>query len=257
MTKKQIDFIKSRYMMQFNNSSEKEFQKNLKQYKKINNFAPNGNIFDHDYISDKIHFIMRINTQYHITNAFKAMKIDLDDPNITEDLNVGNIGTPGRIAKVFCGSNTNDDKELGSGRWSKKPRVATFPNTSKLDQPITKKVDLISNCSHHFISFNSLQRDDSYVVISYIPKDLILGISKLQRLVDWISQRFFLQEELTSMIYQEISHMVETDSVYIGLFNIVHGCENLRGVKSQNGSFSTEYYGGDFKNINLREEVKK
>lgn len=257
MNKEQLKFINKRFKQQFTDATSSEFKIALNQYNSIDNFSANGNIFDVNDISDHVHFIMRTNTQYHLTNAFKAMKIDLEDPNIAEDLTVGNIGTPGRIAKVFCGANIDDDRELGSGRWSKKPRVATFPNTSSSKIPITKRVDLVSNCSHHFISFNSMQREDSYVVISYIPNDFILGISKLQRLVDWISQRFFLQEDLTTSIYKEISQIVKTDSVYIGLFNIVHGCESLRGVKSKEGSFTTEYYGGDFNNAKLREEVKK
>lgn len=252
MTNTQKSFIIDRFERMFKSS----FVDALTEYDNIKVFAPNGNINDTQQISDEAHFIMRMNTQWHLTQAFKAMKMDINDDNITEDLEYGNIGTPGRIAKVWTGFDTHDDQELGSGRWSKKPRLASFPNTGNKHIPITKRVDVISNCSHHFITFSSLARPDSYAIISYIPDESVLGISKLQRLTDWISQRFFLQEDLTKMIYDEISSVAQTDSVYVGLFNLVHGCESFRGAKSSDGAFTSEYYGGAFNDVELRKQVQ-
>lgn len=245
------EYIKERYSKKYDINT---FSKYFKEYEGIKEFAPNGNI--NNEISNEAHFIMRIATQFYIEQAFKAMKIDLNDENVKEDLEHENIGTAGRIAKVWCGANTNDDRELGSGRWSKKPRLAKFPNTSQDKIPITKKVDLVSNCSHHFITFSSLTREDSYAVISYIPDKFVLGISKLQRLTDWVSQRFWLQEDLTKALYDEVSKIAQTKSVYVGLFNIVHGCESFRGAKTKEGSFTSEYYGGEFKDSELRKQVK-
>lgn len=250
LTNAQKKFIKERFDRKYTN-----FNKYLKEYESIEDFAPNGNIFDAQSITDEAHFIMRTLTQYHLTEAFKAMKIDLNDDNVAEDLEDGNIGTPGRIAKVLCGNGTHDDTELGGGRWAVKPRLASFPNTGNKNIPITKRIDIVSNCSHHFISFNSLSRDDSYAIISYIPNEKVLGISKLQRVADWVSQRFFLQEDLSKMLYDEIVKVAETDSVYVGLYNLVHGCEKLRGAKSDDGCFTTEYYGGAFDDIKIRESV--
>jgi GTP cyclohydrolase I len=255
--KEQTKFIKDRVLKQFPNITEQEFKEALLEYNDIKDFKANENIFNTQNITDIVHYIMRLNTQYFIIKAFNAMKIDMNDPNITEDLQYGNIGTPGRIAKVWCGANINDDNELGGGRWAIKPRIARFPNTTNSKLPITKKIDLISSCSHHFISFNSIYSNNSYVLISYIPEEFILGISKLQRLVNWISQRFFLQEDLTKMIYDEISTITQTKSVYVGLFNIVHGCENLRGIKSREGSFTTEYYDGEFNKLEVRKGIKQ
>ena len=233
-----------------------DFEKYLKQYKKLEDFAPNGNIFDKQTINDETHLIMRLCTQYYIKEAFKAMNIDLTDPNVKEKQSEGNIGTPGRIAKVWCGNGTHDDRELGSGRWAIKPRLASFPNTGNKSIPITKRVDIISNCSHHFITFSSITRPDSYAVISYIPNTKVLGISKLQRVANWVSQRFFLQEDLTKMLYDEVSKVAETESVYVGLFNMVHGCESFRGAKASDGAFSSEYYGGQFNKASLRKQIK-
>lgn len=247
-----INFIKERYDARY---PEGDFDADYATYESIDAFAPNGNIFDEQSISDSVHFIMRTTTQYHLTEAFKAMKIDLTDDNVTEVLEDGNIGTPGRIAKVWCGDGTHDDRELGSGRWSVKPRLASFPNTGTSNIPITKRVDIISNCSHHFIPFTTIARPDSYAIISYIPDKEVLGISKLQRVADWVSQRFFLQEDLTKMLYDEVVKVAKTDSVYVGLFNMVHGCESMRGAKANDGAFTSEEYGGAFNEYHIRKQV--
>jgi len=251
------EFILERYVNKF--GTDDKFDLYYTEYQVLDDFAPNGNVIDveNDGISDEAHFIMRTTTQYYLTKAFQAMKIDLTDPNVSEDLLQGNIGTPGRISKVWCGDGTHDDRELGSGRWSVKPRLATFPNTGNKSIPITKRVDIISNCSHHFITFSSIARPDSYAIISYIPDKYVLGISKLQRVANWVSQRYFLQEDLTKMLYDEVSKVAETDSVYVGLFNLVHGCESFRGSKSSDGAFTSEYYGGLFEDSELRKQVQK
>jgi len=250
--------IKEAFINEF--GSINGYYKAKKIYENTKAFAANGNIFeteDSNEWDDKVHFIMRWTTGNYIKKAFEAMKIDITDPNIAQNLDEGNIGSFQRIAKVWCGHDTNDDTELGCGRWSKRPRLARFPNTGKKSIPITKRIDVISNCSHHFITFSSKARPDSYAVISYIPNKFVLGISKLQRVADWVSRRFFLQEDLTKMLYDEISKVAETESVYVGLFNMVHGCETFRGAQSSDGAFTSEYYGGDFEDINLRESVKR
>ncbi len=253
------NYVCERYLHQYPDANIEDFERDYKKYKNIKIFKPDGNVFeDSNGITDRVHFIMRNTTGWYLTKAFEAMKIDLTDPNVAEDLESGNIGTPQRIAKVLCGCGVHDNMELGSGRWSKKPRIASFPNKDIANQdiPITKKIDLVSNCSHHFISFNSLSSSDSYAVISYIPSKRVLGISKLQRITDWVAQRFWLQEDLTKTLYDEICAVAETESVYVGLFNIVHGCEKLRGAKASNGSFTSEYYGGKFKDSKLRDSVR-
>jgi GTP cyclohydrolase IA len=251
---KLIEYIRDRFDDKFPNDTQ-HFDSWLNDYINIAPFAPNGNINDNQSISNEVHFIMRTATQYHLTEAFKAMRVDVSDDNVAEDLSAGNIGTPGRIAKTWVGSHIDDDTELGSGRWAHKPRLATFPNNNKVHTPITKVVDVVSNCSHHFITFSTFANPSSYAVISYIPNEFVLGISKLQRLTNWISQRFFLQEDLTQMLYDEIRIAAQTESVYVGLFKLKHGCEVFRGSKSSDGSFTSEYFGGAFNDIQLRSTV--
>ena len=258
MTPETENYVRTRY----ESAGFNQWEVDLDIYNSIEAFAPDGNVFDGvDSESkpniDGAHYIMRMCTQFHLTQVFKAMKIDLSNPNVAEDLSVGNIGTPGRIAKVWCGSDTHDDRELGGGRWSVKPRIATFPNDSKMHIPITKRVALTSNCSHHFLPFGTLFREDSHVVVSYVPDKFVLGISKLQRLVDWVSQRFFLQEDLTHKLYDELTKALETESVYVGIFNAQHTCESTRGSKSPDGAFTSEYYGGFFTKAKNREAILK
>jgi GTP cyclohydrolase I len=200
-----------------------------------------------------------------MTKVFDALKIDLDDENTKEDLRTGNIGTPGRIVKMFTGSNLSDDTELMSGRWIKPPRLATFKD--KLNEkdfgypinkniPITKRIDIVALCSHHAVPFSSMFREDSYAVISYIPETYVLGISKLQRIANFISRRGWLQEDLTRELYKEIANAAGTKSVYVKLYNLVHNCEFLRGAQSTDGCFTSEFYGGKFNKKKYRNMVK-
>ncbi len=251
------EFVRHRYR------GETDFESVFGVYLDLPKFKANENIFDTlgeraEIYTDDVHSITRLATQFYLKRAFEAMKIDLDDPNTMEVIADGNIGTPGRLAKVFCGANTNDDTELGVGRWTKKPRIAVFPNENTDTKiPITKRVDLISNCSHHFIPFSTLTRDDSYAVVSYIPDKFVLGISKLQRLTDWIARRFWLQEDVTKAIYDEIADAAQTKSVYVKIVNAVHGCEFFRGAQSRDGAFSSEMYGGKFEDPEMRAEVMR
>lgn len=263
-----ISFIRERYLDKFH--TLKDFDENYKLYLKIPVFKANENFHeimtnysDRNSLSDnenefintnneikpEIHWIMRMETQYYLTKAFEAMKIDIDDPNITEQA-LGK-GTPGRIAKMWLGADPEDTSELGSGRWNKEPFVSTFPNEGSGDI-ITKEVDLISNCSHHFLPFSSL--DGGKVIIAYRPNKYVIGISKLQRYVTWASRRFWLQEDLTKYLGETIKRIADTKDVYIRLEGIVHGCEKFRGANAKNGNLTTEYKSGIFKKENQKNE---
>jgi len=225
------------------------FEKALKIYNNTPNFKINENVYDvNNEWNDDVHFLMRLIATEKLKEVFSALKIDLNDPNVAENLEEGNIGTAGRIIKMWSGENTKDDRELMGGRFNKPVRLAKFPNEISRDfaNPIIKEVDLTAVCSHHFAPF-STKFGVSKVIISYIPKDYVLGISKLQRVVRFIAQRGWLQEDLTKAIYLEISKTAETEDVYVKLKNIKHSCEFLRGALSDSDGFTTEYFGGKFR----------
>jgi GTP cyclohydrolase I len=244
-------YVKVRYCEKYDEST---FKDEWHHYLHIEPFNVNGNIFEHTKeFTEKTQLIVRLATQYYLQKTFEAMKIDMNDANVSE--NTGSIGTPGRIAKMWVGNGLEDNRELMCGRWTHKPRVASFPNNNEFVEPVTKKVSLISVCSHHLVPFSSLIKEDSYVLLSYIPNDYLVGISKLQRVVDWIAKRGWLQEDLTKAIYEEICQITQTDSVYVELKNLEHSCEYFRGALCQDGAMSTKCYGGLFNKKEYREKI--
>lgn len=254
-------FVKEHYEAKF--GKESDFNKYLELYLKLPKFKANENIHqlltdyaDRGSLPDKenrfivgdsldphVHWIMRMFTQFYIQQAFKAMKVDLEDPNISEN-SLGK-GTPGRLAKMWCGNDPEDTDELGSGRWNKEPYLSCFPNEGGDKSIVTKEVDVVACCSHHFLPFSTF--DGGRAIISYRPGKFILGISKLQRYVTWASRRFWLQEDLTRYIGETIKRIAETEDVYVRLEGLVHGCEKFRGANAKNGNLTTEYRSGIFK----------
>jgi len=249
------DYVKERFSLTYPEAIG-YFDELWDEYKVMQSFKINENVYDKkENYNDKLHLILRLTTQYYLTKVFMAMKIDLDDPNVFEDLQNGNISTPGRISKMWVGANTHDDRELMGGRFHTPVRLAKFPNESKKNLPITSEVDLVAVCSHHLAPFSTLFKEDSKVIISYIPDKFVLGISKLQRVVRYVAQRGWLQEDLTKALYEELSKAAETESVYVKLINIKHSCTFLRGSMSQGDGFTTEYYGGAFEDPEIRKQI--
>ena len=245
-----IEYIKERYVLKY---KEDTFQGAVDEYLKLSAFKPNENVFENaEGISDRAHYIMRLNTQYYIKLAMEAMKFDLTDDNVSEDLETGNIGTFGRLAKVWCGADTGDTTEALSGRWNKKPRMASFPNNGK-SEPVFVTTRLDAVCSHHLIRFGDDDADEtSLVVVGYIPEEKLGGISKINRFVEWCARRGWLQEDLTEFIGKEVEKAFETKSVYVALLNNKHGCASTRGACDREASTSTVYKSGKFKdNIEL------
>ena len=191
-----IDFIWLRWSLK-DMGDEEAFDKAVDEYDAVESFAPDGNVWeDSNGISNDAQFIMRMVTQYHLTEAFKAMKIDLKNVNVAEDFDVGNIGTPGRIAKMWCGSSIDDTTELLSGRWIKEPRMASFKDGDDSGEIVWVETQVRAVCSHHAIGFhNNPSNSDSKVVVGYMVKDGVRGgISKISRYVrDYASRRMLLQ----------------------------------------------------------------
>jgi len=264
VTEKEVkEFVKQRFP-----GTDKEFREAWNKYKELKPFKINENIWEtenKEIYNENIHKILRLVSQFYLTKTFEAMKIDMNDPNVWEDIENGNIGTPGRIIKMWTGVDTHDDRELMSGRFHVPVRMARFPNEisdSKISNPIIKEVDLTAVCSHHASPFSTKFSNEAKVLIAYIPDKFVLGISKLQRVVRFVAQRGWLQEDLTKAIFEEIKKVAETDSIYVGLRNIKHSCEFLRGALSDGNGFSTEYYGGLFKERkdlleNVRDHFKR
>lgn len=226
-------------------------------------FAAGGNVFESGQTIDEPTLLcMRWVAGLKMEEVLDILKFDRTDSNLVQDLSVGNIGTAQRWAKTVTGDSLECDNEMMCGRYAKPPRIATFPANEPgtnlvpvTPLPVTKSLDLSSVCSHHFLPYGTLIGDGAYAIVSYIPGDFVLGISKLQRVADHIARRPTIQEDLTKELYRAISEAAQTPDVYVGIFNAKHTCEYLRGSQSKDGALTTEWFGGKFEDKELRESV--
>ena len=226
-------------------------------------FAAGGNVFESGQTIDEPTLLcMRWVAGLKMEEVLDILKFDRTDSNLVQDLSVGNIGTAQRWAKTVTGDSLECDNEMMCGRYAKPPRIATFPANEPgtnlvpvTPLPVTKSLDISSVCSHHFLPYGTLIGDGAYAIVSYIPGDFVLGISKLQRVADHIARRPTIQEDLTKELYRAISEAAQTPDVYVGIFNAKHTCEYLRGSQSKDGSLTTEWFGGKFEDKELRESV--
>lgn len=241
-------FVRQRFFRHFGREDEAALAAALEEYRALRPFRVNENIHESGQsLSEAAHYVMRLHTMFYMGRVLDALKIDREDPNVMEEPEQGNIGTAGRIAKMYTGAVPEDERELMSGRWNPEPRMATFPNTAENHEPVFVTTKLDAVCSHHFIRFGQDQSDaGSVVVVGYVPREKLGGISKINRFVNWCARRGWLQEDLTRYIGNKIMQTFETDSVYIGLFNLKHGCAAFRGACDSNASTSTTFVTGDF-----------
>lgn len=237
--------------------------KTLLKLRNLKPFAAGGNIWESGQeIDEPTLLCMRWVAGIKMEEVLDVLKFDRTDSNLVQDLAVGNIGTAQRWAKTVTGDSLECDNEMMCGRYAKPPRIATFPANEpgvglvpSEPLPVTKKFDCSSVCSHHFLPYGTLIDEDSYAVISYIPGEFVLGISKLQRVADHIARRPTIQEDLTKELYRAVSEAAKTPDVYVGIFKAKHTCEYLRGSQSHDGSLTTEWFGGKFEDKALRESV--
>jgi GTP cyclohydrolase I len=203
-------------------------------------------------------FVAYMKTLTHVSLmvTFRCMGVDLqNDSNVSIDY--GSLGTPGRIAKMWTCKNIHDLSEPLSGRFALEPELVIFPAKDEdIGKPVTVTLTINAVCSHHLFRFgNEFRNPKSKAVISYIPKDKVLGLSKINRWVEWIARRGWLQEELTKYIGKQLEMRLETEDVYVGLINMQHGCVSFRGKNDTTSYTTTEYYNGKYTNIEFRRQV--
>ena len=159
--------------------------------------------------------------------------LDLKDKSLRE--------TPKRVAKMYV-------KEIFRGLDKKnKPQISLFDNKFGYEKMLTQSnINLISICEHHFLPFVG------HAHLGYMSSGKIIGLSKLNRIVKFFSQRPQLQERLTKEIFFEIQNILNTESVII-IIKAKHLCISCRGVEDTSSVTSTMEYGGDF-NINSKRD---
>jgi GTP cyclohydrolase I len=151
-------------------------------------------------------------------------------------------GTPKRVAKMYV-------KEIFNGlNPVNKPKMALFENKYKYNEMLVEKnISFYSNCEHHFVPIMGKAH------IAYISNGTVVGLSKLNRLVDYFARRPQVQERLTMQIAKELQKELGTDDVAV-LIDAKHLCVASRGVEDDTSSTVTAFYGGKFKDEKVREE---
>ncbi len=165
----------------------------------------------------------------------ETLGLDLSDDSLAE--------TPHRIAKMYV-------REIFSGLdYSEFPKLSLIDNKMGVNEMVkVRDIELISTCEHHFVTI------DGTAKVAYIPKDKILGLSKINRLVRFFARRPQVQERLTRQVLVALQALLGTEDVAVSM-DATHYCVKSRGVMDSNSSTSTIALGGCFEqNLHMRAE---
>ena len=172
--------------------------------------------------SDKIDAIEK-----HFTEIMKVLELDLTDDSLVE--------TPKRVAKLMV-------NEVFWGLEPEAfPKCTAVANKMKYDSMVVERnVNVQSNCEHHFVVI------DGFATVGYIPKETVIGLSKINRVVEYFAKRPQIQERLTEQIYHALSFILGTTDVAV-IIDAEHFCVKSRGVEDVGSSTVTSKLGGVFK----------
>lgn len=184
---------------------------------------------------------------FELSNDEKINRIELDVEHIMETLGLDLTddslsGTPKRVAKMFV-------NELFSGLDPKnKPKASTFENKYKYGEMLVEKnITLYSTCEHHLLPIVGRAH------VAYISNGTVVGLSKMNRIVEYYANRPQVQERLTIQIVRELQEVLNTEDVAC-VIDAKHLCVNSRGIKDIESSTVTSEFGGQFKNKDVRRE---
>ncbi|TPD73553.1 GTP cyclohydrolase I FolE [Flavobacterium microcysteis] len=169
-----------------------------------------------------------------VENILLTLGMDLTDDSLK--------GTPNRVAKMFV-------KEIFGGlNPAKKPNASTFINNYKYGEMLVEKnITLYSTCEHHLLPIIGRAH------VAYISNGKVVGLSKMNRIVEYFAKRPQVQERLTMQIVQELQRVLNTEDVAC-VIDAKHLCVNSRGIKDIESSTVTSEFGGKFKNEATRRE---
>ena len=176
---------------------------------------------------------------FRLTNKEKKEKIAILFEEIMDTLGLDLTddslrGTPERVAKMYV-------DEIFSGLDPKnKPKVALFENKYQYNQMLVEKdITFYSNCEHHFVPIIGKAH------IAYVSSGKVIGLSKLNRIVQYYAQRPQVQERLTNQIAVELKNLLDTEDIAV-VIDAKHLCVSSRGIKDDTSRTVTTYYGGIF-----------
>lgn len=169
-----------------------------------------------------------------VENILQTLGMDLTDDSIK--------GTPNRVAKMFV-------KEIFGGlNPSKQPKASTFENNYKYGEMLVEKnITVYSTCEHHLLPIIGRAH------VAYISSGRVIGLSKMNRIVEYYAKRPQVQERLTMQIVQELQKALGTEDVAC-VIDAKHLCVNSRGIKDIESSTVTSEFGGKFKDPQTKRE---
>jgi GTP cyclohydrolase I len=169
-----------------------------------------------------------------VENILTTIGIDLTDDSLK--------GTPNRVAKMFV------NELFGGLNPNKKPKASTFENNYKYGEMLVEKnITLYSTCEHHLLPIIGRAH------VAYISNGRVIGLSKMNRIVEYYAKRPQVQERLTMQIVQELQIALGTEDVAC-VIDAKHLCVNSRGIKDIESSTVTSEFGGKFKTEQTRRE---
>lgn len=175
--------------------------------------------------------------EQHFTSIMDILGLDLKDDSLK--------GTPHRVAKMYV-------KEIFQGlNPANKPKVALFENKYQYNEMLVEKnISFYSNCEHHFVPIIGKAQ------VAYISSGKVIGLSKLNRLVEYYAKRPQVQERLTMQIGKELQQVLKTEDVAV-VIDAKHLCVASRGVEDDTSTTVTAFYGGAFQKDSRKQEFLK
>ena len=192
----------------------------------------------HNYLVQKGVETPVVDNRLSRTDKIDVIETKFRDIMIALGLDLTNdslVDTPKRVAKMFV-------QEIFWGLdYETFPKCTTVENKMKYNEMVVERnVNVQSNCEHHFVII------DGVATVGYIPKDKVLGLSKINRVVEYFSKRPQIQERLTEQIYYALEYILGTSDIAV-VINAKHYCVAARGVEDTNSSTITSKLGGCFK----------
>lgn len=176
----------------------------------------------------------RAKINYHVGEIMQTLGLDMSDDSLR--------GTPNRVAKMYV-------NEIFSGlNPDFKPKASTFENKYQYGEMLVEKnITVYSTCEHHLLPIVGKAH------VAYISSGRVIGLSKMNRIVDYFAKRPQVQERLTMQIVKELQNALQTEDVAC-VIDAKHLCVNSRGIRDIESSTVTSEFGGKFKEINTRKE---
>jgi len=172
--------------------------------------------------TDKIEII-----EAKFTDIMKALGLNLSDDSLME--------TPKRVAKMYV------NEVFWGLDYDAFPKCTTVENKMHYDEMVVEcNIVVMSNCEHHFVQIDGL------ATVGYVPNQKVLGLSKINRIVEYFAKRPQIQERLTEQVFHALCYILETDNVAV-MIDAKHYCVAARGVEDTGSSTVTCKLGGGFK----------